>query len=65
MKINTKRIKTEMANQRLSCAELAEKSGLIRQSISTILKRGTCNYSTAGKVADALKIDVSEIMEDD
>lgn len=61
MKLNIPAIKRLMAMQRLSQFALADKAGLSRQSIGGILARGTSTIINAGKIADALGVDVSEI----
>ena len=45
-------------------SELAEKSGLCRQNLSTIKNRGTCSALTAVKIAAALGVDVAEIIDE-
>lgn len=53
------------ARKGLKLCQLAEKAGLRRQNLSTIKRRGTCNAMTAIKIADALGVDVTEIIEGD
>lgn len=60
--IDVKRIRIEMASKNLTIKAISEKSGIARQSISKIITRGTCNVANAGKIAEALDIDVSEII---
>ena len=64
MKLNVPAIKRLMAMQRLTQIELADKAGLSRQSIGGILARGTSTVVNAGKLADALGVDVSEIWDE-
>ena len=45
-------------------SELAARSGVSRQQISTIIGRGTCAPKTAGKLAAGLGISVLEIMKE-
>ena len=63
MRINVFRIEKELAQQTLTKKILAEKMGIGRQNITTILKRGTCEPKTAGRIAAALDIPVSEIIQ--
>jgi transcriptional regulator with XRE-family HTH domain len=42
-----------------SIATLADKSGVTRQAIYLIKKRGTANSSTLSKIAKALETDIS------
>ena len=64
MKISTKAVDYQLAVQGMTRAQLAEKAGLSRPNVSTVLTRGTCKPQTAGKIANALNVDVSEILED-
>ena len=44
--------------------QLANKAGLSRQNLSTIKNRGTCSALTAVKIATALGVDVTEIVDE-
>lgn len=63
MKINTLRISVAMAEQGLTKKDFATKCGVSAQNISTIIRRGTCEPKTAGKLAAGLGVAVSEIVE--
>lgn len=63
MKISTKRIENALAMRGMTKKALAEQSGITRQGISAILKRGTCEPITAGKLAYGLGLAVEEISE--
>ena len=65
MKINAHKIKLMLAEQGLTRTGLAEKSGISRQNISTILTRGTCELITAGKLAKALGVSVADIVKEE
>ena len=65
MHIDVHRIKMTIAEKKMSQAELAKKAGISRQSISTILTRGTCTLSTAGKIAEGLGIPVSDLAKEE
>lgn len=65
MKIDSIKIKLMMAEQELRQIELAEKVGMSRQNLSTILTRGTCSAVNAGRIAKALGVDVREIVKED
>lgn len=65
MKINTRLIKLALAEQRMTQLVLAERSGISRQSISTILTRGTCSAVSAGRLAEGLGIKVEDITTED
>lgn len=64
MKINATKIELLRAEQRLTAASLAERSGVSRQNISTIIRRGTCNPITAAKLAHGLNVAVADIIVD-
>ncbi len=63
MYINARKIETILAKQGITKKAFAEKSGISRQNISTIIRRGTCEPKTAGKLARGLGIDPAEILE--
>lgn len=62
MTINTQRIETMIAEQGMTKAAYAEKCGISRQNVSTIMRRGTCEPRTAGKLATGLGVPVSAII---
>ena len=61
MKIDVRAIDVKLAEKGMTRAALAESSGICRQSVSMVLNRGSCTPVTAGKLAAALDISVSEI----
>lgn len=61
MKISKPKIKLLMAEQLLTTKELAEKMGMKGNGLSSILTRGSCLPSTAGKIASALGVAPREI----
>ncbi len=63
MKISANRIETILAERRMTKADLANGCGVSRQNISTIIRRGTCEPKTAGKLAAGLGVAVSDIIE--
>ena len=63
MKLKTKEIELMLANCRLTKTKFADLCGISRQSISTILQRGTCEPKTAGKLAAGLGVPVTDIIE--
>lgn len=65
MKIDAHRIKLMLAEMGITRAELGVRCGISRQSISTILTRGTCEPKTAGKLAKGLGVDIQEIIKED
>ena len=64
MKVNVLKIESLLAEQGITKATLAERSGLCRPNISTIIRRGTCEPKTAGKLAFGLGVTVSDIAEE-
>ena len=65
MKVDSKKIILILAEKSLTHTLLAESSGISRQSISTIIARGTCAPITAGKLARGLGVDLNEIVKED
>jgi len=65
MKINVHKIKLILAEREMTRTDLAVKSGISRQNISTILTRGTCELKTVGKLAKGLNIPISEIAREE
>lgn len=63
MKINATKIETLLAEQGITKSALAQKCGMARQNISTIVRRGTCEPRTAGKLAAGLGVTVADIIE--
>ena len=47
----------------MSMNQLAHKAGILPQNLSAIKSRGTCSALTACKIASALGVDVTEIIE--
>lgn len=63
MRINTGKIELLLAQQGMTKKDLAERCGIARNNISTIVRRGTCEPRTAGRLAAGLGITVEEIMK--
>lgn len=64
MNIDTTRIEMILAERGMTKTSLAEKCGVSRQNVSTIIRRGTCEPHTAGKLAAGLGVSVAEIIEE-
>lgn len=64
MRIDTKKVEILLAEQGKTKRELAKASGISRQSVSTIIGRGTCEPKNAGRIAAALGVRVAEISVD-
>lgn len=65
MTINSKRIETLLAEQGMNKADLAAKTGISRQSISTITTRGTASPRNVGRLAAGLGVSVTEILKEE
>lgn len=63
MNISANRIEAILAERRMTKATLAKICGISRQNISTIVRRGTCEPKTAGKLADGLGVPLADILE--
>ena len=63
MEIKSIEIETILAERGITRAQLAERCGISRQSISTILRRGTCEPRTVGRLAAGLGVSVTDIIE--
>lgn len=63
MKINKNKLAVAMTKSGLDFSKLALKAGVSRQTISYINNGKTCTPTTAKKIADALGVDVTEIIE--
>lgn len=64
MKISREKINICLARQCMSVSALAKKYGVTRSSMSAILNKKDINTVCLGKLAKALNVDVTEIMED-
>lgn len=65
MKINRRKIELILSERNMTKTALAEKSGISRQNISTILRRGTCEPKTAAKLANGLGVQICQIIENE
>lgn len=65
MKINKKKLQIAMARKKMTNASLARATGITPQTVGNML-RGCCDTSlpTVGKVAEALGVDVTDIIAD-
>ena len=64
MNINTTRIEILLAERGMTKKALAEGCGITRQNVSTIIRRGTCEPKTAGKLAAGLGVHVADIIKE-
>lgn len=63
MNVSAIKIESLLAMHGLTKTELSKKAGMSRQNVSTVIRRGTCEPRTAGKLATALGVDVLDIIE--
>lgn len=63
MNVNGMKIEVLLAKAGITKTEPANRCGVSRQNISTIVKRGTCEPRTLGKLAAGLCVSVSELTE--
>lgn len=65
MKIDAKKLRLAMARACLDTVDLADKAGVHKGTVFNVLSGRTIgNLSTIGKIANALGVDVTEILED-
>ena len=65
MKLDVLKIKLIMARKELNQTDLAKKCGMRRQVLNAIFIRETCTLKTIGKIANALGVDVTEIVKEE
>ncbi len=64
MKISREKIDIEMARKKMNVKALAESYGVSRARINVIINQREVSVISAGRLADALGVDVTEIIED-
>ena len=68
MLLDSEKIQVQMARKGFSISELSENYGCSRQHANALIQKAAAGKSikpvTAGKLADALGVDVTEIMKD-
>ena len=64
MTINSTLIETLLAERGLTKKALAMNCGISAQNVSTIIRRGTCEPKTAGKLAFGLGVNVMDIIKE-
>lgn len=64
MNISATQIELLKAERGWTNVTLAERCGISRQSISTVVRRGTCSPITAGKLARGLGVPVTDIIKE-
>ncbi|MDY4115126.1 helix-turn-helix transcriptional regulator [Blautia sp. HCP3S3_D9] len=61
MKMDKIKFICELARRNMSIKQVAEKSGVTRNTISAIKNGKSCTPATAGRIAKALELDVTDI----
>ena len=64
MKLDTVAIKKHIALAGWSIKAVALRAGMTPQNLSKVLIRGTCTLATAGKIANALDMDISDVWKE-
>lgn len=65
MEISKRKIKCLMAKQGLTTKALAERMATQSNNLSTVLMRETCRPDTAARIANALGVQLEEIVKED
>lgn len=63
MKLNRDKINIFMARRQFTVQKLADAYGVSRARMNVILNQRTVSVMVAGRMADALKCDVEDILE--
>ncbi len=63
MRLSKSKIMVLLAERGLTMAQAAALVGMLPNNFSSLLSRGTCQTTTAGRIAAALEVPVSSIVE--
>lgn len=64
MKVDKRKLEIAMARAKLNRDMLAEKAGMPIATVCAVHSRGSCKPATVGRLAEALGVDVTEILAD-
>lgn len=64
MKISKEKVKIYLARNKMTMSDLAEKYGVSRTRITNILRTEQVTPICAGRLAEALGVDVTELLEE-
>lgn len=64
MKINDRKLLASMFRKGFNIGMLSKESKISRATISAVKSGKSCSYQTAFKIAKALDVDVTELLED-
>ena len=62
MRIDTTKIKILIVSKGFNQKTLADQMGMRTSNLSAVLSRGSCKTATACRIAEALGVDVTEII---
>ncbi len=65
MKINRKKLNIILATKEMTITDVAEKAGISRARAYSILNSVSIFPATAGRIANALEVDVAELLEEE
>lgn len=65
MKVDRRKLEIAMARAKLNRDTLAAKAQMPIPTICNVCSRGSCKPATLGRIAEALGIDVTEILADE
>jgi lambda repressor-like predicted transcriptional regulator len=65
LKVDKRKLEIAMARAKLNKYDLAAKAGMPIPTVGNVYTRGTCKPATVGRIAEALGIDVTEILADE
>ncbi len=63
MKLDKKKLELTLARSKMTVQSVAEKAGVSKNTVSGAFVRCSCKPMTAGIIAEALGVDVTEIMK--
>lgn len=63
VKINRDKINVAMARKKMTVGDLADAYGVSRNRINILLNQREVSVGSAGRLAEALGVDVTEILE--
>lgn len=63
VRVNNITMRIEMARNRMTNSKLKEITGISKATVSAVRNGKSCSYETACKLAEALKVDISEFIE--
>lgn len=63
MRVDRKKLVCAMMDADLNTKQLAEKAGVARATACSIKNGKSCNYETAVKLAGALKVPVTDLIQ--